>query len=234
MDTAEFPKWMPPLMRQGILRFEAELPLSDAGEIVQVTARFRTDSKLKGVCKALKRKDRTTGEYRLRNLLADPAMDPGEALDDVLGRALYIAAHSVRDGRRTDKGEEAAAKKAEMLHRVAVLREIAEASLADATILPYPLNEWALEDAAHIWRAAERLETVAGTARGPDDPLTVQRDHGDNVQRAVQIQVAFHFREWLGQPEHHQAAVIAGVTVDAPALDASVSRCALSRTKTAN
>jgi hypothetical protein len=217
-------------VKKGIQRFEAAgWPIT--GDAAWVTTRFRSDPLLRKVHDQLKRKNRKTGRYLRQNRLANPAMDVGEALDDVLGRALYLAACALRDHMRTDKGKAAAAQKAEMLHEVAVLRKVAAAFVGDGAVLAHPFNECAIADASHMLRAAERWEAQAATLKGSDDPLVIRRDHhqGNNMQEAIQCLVAVHFKEYLGGPMHGLAAIIAGIAMDRPALGESVSRAALRR-----
>jgi hypothetical protein len=176
------------------------------------------------VYEVLKQKNRQTGGYRWHNRLADLSMDPGEALDELMGRVLYQAARSLRDGRRAEKFEETAALKAEILHESAVLEKVATAHAAVGQ----------LADAECIRRAATRWAAMANDVRGADDPLTIQRDHGDYIQRAVQCDVAKLFLDHLGNGMHTLAAMIAGAAVGKPALDAWVSRAALSKARADN
>jgi hypothetical protein len=215
--------WMPPSVRRGVDRYEAE---GLAGEGLEVAARLRTDSRLERVHEQLKQTDRKTGGYRWCNRLADPSIDPGEALDDVLGWALYLAARVVRDGIVTDKGSEPVAKKVEMLHEARVMRKI-----ADDLVARNPTDPLAYERANAVYVVSCWWEAGAYSLRGSGDPLTIERDHGDNLQRAVQIYVAKTFEHYLGHRMDGLAAIIAGVALGKPELDASVSRSALTRSK---
>jgi hypothetical protein len=224
-QLAENLAWMPPGVRKGIDRYEAEgLPM--AGESVSVATRYKTDPRLEKVYRQLKQKNRQTGGYRWRNRHADPSVDPGEALDDVLGWALYLACRVVRDDRKTNKGAEAAAKRAEMLDEVAVMRKVADDLVARNSSDPM-----AYKRASTVYLVSFWWEAGADCLAGPDDPLTIERDHGDNLQRSVQIHVADTFEHYLGHRMDGLAAIIAGVAIGKPELDASVSRSALTRSK---
>jgi hypothetical protein len=217
--------WMSPALRKGLDRYEAQgLPVR--GEGVWVATRFKTDPLLKRVYSQLKQKNRKTKGYRWRNQHADPSMDPGEALDDVLARVIHMACCAVRDDRKTNKGAEAGAKKAEMRNEAAVLRKV-----ADDLVARNPTDPKAYDSASAGYLMSFWWEAGADCLAGPDDPLTIKRDHGDNLQQGVQIHVAETFKYYLGHRMDRLAAIIAGIALGKPALDASVSRSALTRPK---
>lgn len=217
--------WMPQRVRKGVDRYEAEgLPVE--GEGVCVATRFKSDPRLKKVYSQLKQKNRQTKGYRWHNLHADPSMDPGEALDDVLAWVVYLACRVVRDDRKTNKGAEARTKKAEMLDEAAVMRKV-----ADDLVARNPTDRIAHERALAVYSVSFWWEAGADSLASPDDPLTIERDHGDNLQRSVQIHTAATFEHYLGHRMDGLAALIAAIALGKPELDGSVSRSALTRSK---